>query len=443
MKVCTNCNRQFDDEMVFCPYCGGQLVANDGTSYSAFEGMGETLTVNDAETAYEEGLRFYFGKEVRQNFTEAAKWFRKAAEQGHAKAQFNLGLMYGKGEGVGRNDAETVKWFQRAAEQGHPEAQVGLAAFYIDGKGVEKNYTEAAKWYRMAADQGNAEAQDHLGWLYEHGQGVSKDYAEALKWYRKAAEKGHAEAQNNLAYLYQNGIGVVQDYVEASRWYYKAAVQGYSYAQNNLGKLYEKGLGVELNFAEAVKWFQKAAEQGFADAQCKLGIHLYYGSPGVMKDETAGLMWLRKAAAQRNTGAMFTLHTIEKEEEKKKKGCFITTAVCGSLGKPDDCDELMTMRRYRDELKAEDKDMALLIDEYYRVAPLLVEKIDKSKESKRIYTELWKSSISMIYENIKQGDTRKAKLQYIDMLEKLCVDYNVALAPSIATSIKKVRNQQH
>lgn len=49
----------------------------------------------------------------------------------------------------------------------------------------------------------------------------------------------------------------------------------------------------------------------------------------------------------------------------------------------------------------------------------------------------------MIYENIKQGDTRKAKLQYIDMLEKLCVDYNVALAPGIATTIKKVRNQQH
>ena len=46
-------------------------------------------------------------------------------------------------------------------------------------------------------------------------------------------------------------------------------------------------------------------------------------------------------------------------------------------------------------------------------------------------------------ENIKLGDTRKAKLQYINMLEKLCIDYNVALAPGIATTIKKVRNQQH
>lgn len=39
----------------------------------------------------------------------------------------------------------------------------------------------------------------------------------------------------------------------------------------------------------------------------------------------------------------------------------------------------MTMRKYRDELKAEDKGMALLIDEYYRVAPLLVEKIDRAR----------------------------------------------------------------
>ena len=43
------------------------------------------------------------------------------------------------------------------------------------------------------------------------------------------------------------------------------------------------------------------------------------------------------------------------------------------------------------------------------------------------------------------GDSKLTfpKLQYIDMLEKLCVDNNVALAPGIATTIKKVRNQQH
>ena len=55
---------------------------------------------------------------VPENNAEAFKWFRKAAEQGHAKAQYNLGLMYDKGQGVPQDYAEAVKWYRLAAEQG-------------------------------------------------------------------------------------------------------------------------------------------------------------------------------------------------------------------------------------------------------------------------------------------------------------------------------------
>ena len=47
------------------------------------------------------------------------KWYRKAAEQGHANAQCNLGYCYKYGEGVETNKAEAVKWYRKAAEQGH------------------------------------------------------------------------------------------------------------------------------------------------------------------------------------------------------------------------------------------------------------------------------------------------------------------------------------
>ena len=42
---------------------------------------------------------------------------RRLAEQGDAKAQFNLGVIYDNGEGVPEDDAEAVKWFRMAAEQ--------------------------------------------------------------------------------------------------------------------------------------------------------------------------------------------------------------------------------------------------------------------------------------------------------------------------------------
>ena len=46
----------------------------------------------------------------------------QAAEQGNAKAQYNLGVMYDKGLGVRQDDAQAVQWYRRAKEQGAAEA---------------------------------------------------------------------------------------------------------------------------------------------------------------------------------------------------------------------------------------------------------------------------------------------------------------------------------
>ncbi|WP_052046260.1 tetratricopeptide repeat protein [Candidatus Paracaedibacter symbiosus] len=54
--------------------------------------------------------------------TEAVKWYRKAADQGHAEAQFSLGYCYNNGEGVTKDYTEAVKWYCKAAE-GHAWAQ--------------------------------------------------------------------------------------------------------------------------------------------------------------------------------------------------------------------------------------------------------------------------------------------------------------------------------
>ena len=71
---------------------------------------------------FEKGLRYY----DNGNYTEAVKWFRKAAERGDADAQFMLGTFYENGEGVPQDYAEAVKWLRKAAEQGHAEAEMML-----------------------------------------------------------------------------------------------------------------------------------------------------------------------------------------------------------------------------------------------------------------------------------------------------------------------------
>ena len=62
-----------------------------------------------------------------------------------------------------RTTPRRVKWYRLAADQGDASAQYNLGVMYHFGKGVPQNYAEAAKWYRLAADQGNANAQHSLG----------------------------------------------------------------------------------------------------------------------------------------------------------------------------------------------------------------------------------------------------------------------------------------
>eukprot|EP00614_Pseudopedinella_elastica_P014111 CAMPEP_0172581742 /NCGR_PEP_ID=MMETSP1068-20121228/1075_1 /TAXON_ID=35684 /ORGANISM="Pseudopedinella elastica, Strain CCMP716" /LENGTH=71 /DNA_ID=CAMNT_0013374845 /DNA_START=15 /DNA_END=226 /DNA_ORIENTATION=- len=62
------------------------------------------------------------GRGVSRSDKEAAAWWRKAADQGHAGAQFNLGDMYEEGRSVPKNIAKALSWFRKAAAQGFSAA---------------------------------------------------------------------------------------------------------------------------------------------------------------------------------------------------------------------------------------------------------------------------------------------------------------------------------
>ncbi len=164
-------------------------------------------TTMTAEEMYKLGLNYYEGKNGKtQNYTEAVKWFRQAAEQGNAKAQTFMGVCCYNGSGVTQDYNEALKWYRKAAEQGYAIAQSNLGACYYNGKIVTRDYTEALKWYRKAAEQGHATAQYNVGNCYEKGYGVTKDNFQAAKWYRKAADQNNENAKNKLAGLNLSSI---------------------------------------------------------------------------------------------------------------------------------------------------------------------------------------------------------------------------------------------
>ena len=86
----------------------------------------------------------------------ASGWVSPRADH---KAQYNLGFMYEKGLGVPQDYAAAVKWYRLAANQGHATAQNNLGVMYGDGKGVpQQDYVQAYVWLTLAAAAGNKEA---------------------------------------------------------------------------------------------------------------------------------------------------------------------------------------------------------------------------------------------------------------------------------------------
>ncbi len=71
-----------------------------------------------------------------------------------AKAQNYLGIMYNNGEGVPQDYVEAMKWARMAAEQSLAQAQNSVGFMYAEGLGVRQDYVQAHMWFNLAAAQG-------------------------------------------------------------------------------------------------------------------------------------------------------------------------------------------------------------------------------------------------------------------------------------------------
>jgi hypothetical protein len=154
----------------------------DGRRLRARAEHGEPQAENDLANLYIMG---HSG--VPQDESQAAAWFRKAADQQFAPAAYNLADLYLLGRGVPRDDAQFLAWLQKGAELGLTLAQVRLARTYLTGIHAHKDPERGLMWFRRAAELGDAQAEFSLGAIYEQGDIVPKDLAQAQAWYEKAA----------------------------------------------------------------------------------------------------------------------------------------------------------------------------------------------------------------------------------------------------------------
>jgi uncharacterized protein len=201
-------------------------------------------------------IEYQKGDVVPRDFEQAANWYRKAADQGYAPAQYSLGLLFQQKEsGIMKDDAQAAAWLRKAADQGNAPAESALGLCFSLGRGVAKDEAQAAAWYQKAVAQNNTDAMVGLATLYNRGQGVAKDQKQALALDTKAAELGAADAEYQLGLAYDLGDGVKKDKNQAIDWYRKSAERGNTGAQFNLAQL------LNSNHAEAYFWFSVAMDK--------------------------------------------------------------------------------------------------------------------------------------------------------------------------------------
>lgn len=214
---------------------------------------------------------------------DSIEWFRKAALQGHSDAQFYLGQFLDNGWETPKNPHEAMKWYMKSAQNNNPHALYALAV-HFDG---ESDFDEAFKFYTKAAQAGDSFSQYILGGIYSHDELksiqeyrniINLDYERAVFWYEKAALQGERLALIRSADIYFEGKGIPRDYSAAAKWYQEAANEGFPSAQNRLGNMYLRGQGVSQDYSKAIEWHKKAADQGKSnDSMQTLGDCYFYG----------------------------------------------------------------------------------------------------------------------------------------------------------------------
>lgn len=143
-------------------FAAGVAAYDRGDYEAAYQEWLPLARNDDAAAQRNLGHLHRAGLGVPQDFAEAARWYRRAAELGLAGAQVNLGSMYLQGQGVNEDPVEAALWFERAARQGHPIAQYNLGAMHLKGLGVPLSEPRALGWLNLAARQGHQPALDLL-----------------------------------------------------------------------------------------------------------------------------------------------------------------------------------------------------------------------------------------------------------------------------------------
>jgi len=352
------------------------------------DNMAEMEKLDDPFLKFELG---YFWSNIHGRFDYFKNYLSISEQQGYWLASFWLGFAYEKGVFGRENYKKACEHYVRAANKGMIAAAKGAGIIYkYAPEGVQQDLRLAKKYLLIAANQNEEKSMYELAGIY----GNEGNFREAINWLEKNISTNNSvESAAELGIMLLNITENPKIHTDYQRSY-QLCQFALSKDENNsealcgMGFAYLAGEAVQANEQTARHYFNLAVEKGS-------------NSVGVL---------LAKQALE---------NLKEPPPQNQNSGCFITTAVCDTFGKSDDCYELTTFRKFRDEWLTVQPDGKFLIAEYYEIAPRIVANINRLSEAKKIYKNIWKQYLVPCLNFINCGDNFSCKQKYIDMVHDL------------------------
>ncbi len=186
--------------------------------------VGLWLCLLTAAAAPEEDFQRARTAYARGDVVAAMAALKPASEGGHAPAMSMLAFILDRAD----FDTEAARWYRQAAERGDVEGHAGLANLLLTGRGVAKDEKEALAHFSKAADAGHEASIAIVADAWLGGPlaaALAPDAGAARAALERAALRNHLPAIDALAQAFAEGgrFGVAADAQQAAAWRSRAA----------------------------------------------------------------------------------------------------------------------------------------------------------------------------------------------------------------------------
>lgn len=319
---------------------------------------------------------------------------------------------------------------------------------------LKNGHTPAGKWlYDLAKQSGS---QKDIKFLAKNlvpdacydaamANGKYPSYGWPLFMLYVAASHKHTEALRALAKIEEKKAWQSDDDAEKSA-HKNHAIGIYKFLLQNNASLTSKEflalgsmLHQEQNYQSALEYLGKSSE---AEAHYLLGRMHHYGDGTAIDYDKArthytiavnlgfykaeALLAKLEAKERRKAESASNRSSYREERECSSSSssdsgsfCFLTTATCKIKGYTDDCHVLETYRRFRDEILLQNEEGKILVKEYYRIAPHILQKIDARADKMEIYETMWNDFLEPGYKLVLAKQNIAARDLYISLVKWL------------------------